>query len=468
MIAHFSFCRVSGAASTAVNYRNLKEVSRERPCKSTCATCFLHTGRFYFIGIQDALLLRLIMKEALMNFVDRPQNRISEQVQSTPGSHDDLEFRDPAEFLEFSKPPSENFLRFDRRSNIELFEVARSHDSDIERERAIWELGDRLRTDGVSAIADLLRLEADSSIRRAGLWLLQKLSGHTAAAAIESFMRDDDAEVRSWATLLLDEAGSLDISRPEPRPGKFDEDNPFDQTLPLLISGYAQTHVRGLGWVQVTLSPKWFELIMGRVMACTQAKTFESDLVIEKCMKEFHGNRSDHYEVYKFRGVTFHPQPRVAHHVYSGISEHAFYPSGKVGDHSQGKIDDVVVGAARAAQTVAVASPLERAETERQRMVFGRAVQSVRGRYYGTAFVNVERLMQNGMKIGEGEVQLTDVHHPVVGPLTNTFLCGSFKGKLSDLDGDGCVDVNTQRCHGTVDGKLDFALLGHPNPDPFE
>jgi len=57
--------------------------------------------------------------------------------------------------------------------------------------------------------------------------------------------------------------------------------------------------------------------------------------------------------------------------------------------------------------------------------------------------------------------------HPVAGPLTNVFLYGTFKGLLSDLNGDGMLDLNTEQCHATAEGELDYHLVGSPNPDPF-
>ncbi|HJX82966.1 MAG TPA: hypothetical protein VJ723_01335, partial [Candidatus Angelobacter sp.] len=84
------------------------------------------------------------------------------------------------------------------------------------------------------------------------------------------------------------------------------------------------------------------------------------------------------------------------------------------------------------------------------------------------AYVNVDRLMGNGLRIGSGEVQLSSKHHPRAGHLTNTFLSGTFKGKLSDTNGDGDVDINTEPCHGTIAGDLDYRLLGHPNADPYD
>jgi hypothetical protein len=393
-----------------------------------------------------------------------------------------MESRDPAERLSFTTPPIEGVKRFDVRSDQTLTQLMFADSDGMERERAIWEYADRHRAAAMPLLRKIATADPDTSIRWTTLWLMQKVGGSDASDAIAPFTRDDHPEVRDWAGLLVREITGQTDRGMEVRPALFDASNPFDQTLPLQIAGYARTFVPGLGWVQATLSPQWFESIMGRVMACTRAETFDTDLVIEKRIKGYHPDGSDHYEIYGFRGFTFAPAAGLTHHVYECRSRHTFYPSGKLEDSSVEPIGDVGVVLNRVAMPMFVPSnlpiiperimpreapplrPLPALKPERT----SRIVQSVRGRYMGAAYVNVDRLVANGMRIGAGEVQLSSLHHPVVGRLTNTFLFGTFKGKLSDLDGDGLLDINTERCHGTLDAKLDYTLSGTPNPDPFD
>lgn len=393
-----------------------------------------------------------------------------------------IESRDPAERLSFTTPPFEGVTRFDLRSDLALTQVMFGDPDGMEREKAIWEYADRHRAAAMPLLREIAAKDADTSIRWTTLWLMQKVGGSDAADAIAAFTRDDHPEVRDWAGLLVREiTGRIDPGM-EVRPALFDASNPFDQTLPLQIAGYARTFVPGMGWVQATLSPQWFESIMGRVMACTRAETFDTDLVIEKRIKGYHPDGSDHFEIYGFRGFTFAPAAGLTHHVYECQSRHTFYPSGKLEDSSIDPIGDVGVVLNRVAMPMFVPSnlpiiperitpreapPLRQLPPLRPERT-SRIVQSVRGRYMGAAYVNVDRLVANGMRIGAGEVQLSSLHHPVVGKLTNTFLFGTFKGKLSDLDGDGLLDINTERCHGTLDAKLDYTLSGTPNPDPFD
>jgi HEAT repeats len=391
--------------------------------------------------------------------------------------------RDPAERLSFTCPPAEGVKRFDLRSDQALMRAMFDDPSSMERERAVWEYADRHRSAAMPLLREIAATDADTTVRWTTLWLIQKVGGCDAADAIAAFVHDDHPEMRDWARLFVREITGRDKHGLDIRPARFDESNPFDQTLPLQIAGYARTFVPGMGWVQATLSPQWFESIMGRVMACTRAETFDTDLVIEKRVKGYHPDGSDHYEIYGFRGFTFEPAPGLTHHIYECQSRHTFYPSGKLEDASVEPFGDVGVVLNRVAMPMFVPvnvpiipdrvtpqretpplRPLPPLKPERT----GKLVQSVRGRYMGAAYVNVDRLMANGMRIGAGEVQLSSLHHPIVRKLTNTFLFGTFKGKLSDLDGDGMLEINTERSHGTIDAKLDYALRGVPNPDPFD
>lgn len=359
--------------------------------------------------------------------------------------------QDPADHIEFSRHVSDRLLRFDGRTDAQLLDESYSNHSPMERERAIWEYAYRDLSSRGSEIAQFARREPDARVVVSALWLLQKSGSSKLVEELTFHAQGEDVEICDWSHLLLREVlggrGDLGPSRP----AMFDPSNRFDQTLPLMIAGHARTMAPGMGWVEATLSPLWFEHIVGRVMACTNRATFRSDLLIEKRLAGYYSNGSDHVETYPFRGFTFDVGEGITEHYYESQARHAFYPSGKVGDCSIPPIGDVDVILARKAVPVVVPArqpiiPVRRGTTNSSVAIPRDYVESVRGRYMGTAFVNLERIIRNGMAIGPGEVQLSSIHHPIVGPMTNTFLFGSFKGKLSDLDGDGFLDINTEHC----------------------
>lgn len=387
--------------------------------------------------------------------------RAKEAVFATSHSelHPSISSMDPAERIEFTRLSSHRIIRFDKRSDEELTDVALHHDSPMERERALWELGDRSTGESFELFSRVASNDPDERVRISVLWLIQKISGNAAIGLIQPFLEDHELEVRDWAHLLIREMTGNDVRETGlHRPLREDTSNPFDQTLPLLIAGYARVGITDMGLIQATLSPLWFESIMGRVMACTREETFENDLVIEKRIKEYHPDKTDHFEIFKFRGLSQELSPGVFHHTYESQAQHTFYPSGKVEHGPEDPLSDVVTNLARSARTVAFHSD------ELGRKV----VESVRGRYMGYAFVSLERILRNGFSIGPGEVQLSSPTHPTAGPMTNTFLFGTFKGKLSSLSRDEYLDVNTERCHGTLEGELDIDLDGVADKDPFD
>ena len=74
-----------------------------------------------------------------------------------------------------------------------------------------------------------------------------------------------------------------------------------------------------------------------------------------------------------------------------------------------------------------------------------------------------------------GNSVLSTLHHPEVGPLTNTFLFGGFKGKVVDWDNDGVLDLNYLPSYATAKGEIDSDLDGKPDipgmmvcPRPFQ
>jgi hypothetical protein len=406
----------------------------------------------------------MLASDLLADFGPGASISLSEVLRSTAlgsaGAHPSS--RDPADRIAFNRASTNALIRFDGRSLEELRRVAFNDPDATERERAAWEYADRLGADAAPMLIEVASSDPDVSLRAGVLWLLQKVGADRLADALDRFRSDPEDEVAEWADLLLSEISGAEQNRFK-KPLRFDASNAFDQTLPLRIAGHAQTVIPGLGQVQATLSPMWFERIMGRVMACTRSETFATDLIIEKRQKDFHEDGSDYFEIYHFRGVSRDVAPNVALHNYVGLGAHKFFTSGRVGDSSQPVLDDVTVAVRRAALTVRV--PLLPSEIA-PRAGLRAVVHSVRGQFDGYAYVNVARLLAGGMKLGAGEVQLTDIHHPVAGPLTNTVLFGTFKGKLADLDGDGWSDVNTEPCHATASGELDYNLDGLPDEDP--
>lgn len=380
---------------------------------------------------------------------------------------------DPTDFLSFTNSINHEYIRFDKRKDSELVDVMFANTNAMERERAVWELLERRKAEVIEIVEDYLGKEKEESNKQSALWALQRFSGKEGLDLIYRTMEaTGNVETKSWAGLFLKEStGKTHFI--DTREYVFDNTNIFDQTLPLLISGYALVNIPHIGWIQATLSPKWFESILGRVLACTNEATFDTDLVIEKRISNYHPDGTDHFEIFKFKGFTLHPTPGITHHIYESRTYHPFYPSGKVKDNSVPALHDVGVILNRLAEPwiIRPTRPVRQQANilvgKKSKKIPSEIVDSVRGKYFGTAYLNIERMLKNNFSIGPGEVQLSSLFHPIAGPLTNMFIFGTFKGKIADLNNDNKLDVNTEVSHGTLDGQLDYSLNGSPSPDPF-
>lgn len=372
---------------------------------------------------------------------------------------------------------------FDPRDAATLQEAARWHDDRVERERAMWELAMRRRDGVIGFLADAMRCEPDPAVRWGQLWLATKVGDAEALPVLDRALADGHREVRDWARVLLNDCVGAGLP-PEYADGVYTPDGSFDQTLPLQIAGFAVVKLPDGHVLRATLSPLWFERIMGRVLACTNLETIMTDLTVEKELEGYHSDGTNHYEIFQFGGLSWVGDDERINHRYQSDMERTFYLSGKVEDHSKG-VERIPVILNRGATTSASALSVKssgssgRRQTRRQasdapvldargvRLMNGRVVDTVRGEFFGWGATSIEHFVAAG-EILAGTVQLANPTHPATAEYVNTYLCGSFRGKISDLDGDGRVDVNLIPCHGNERGEIDYYADGTMRPDPFE
>jgi hypothetical protein len=375
---------------------------------------------------------------------------------------------DPAERIDFAIPLAGPRPRFDSRSDAELRSVITGGPTVLERERALWELAERDCSDLVRLTGRVLDEEPDQVMRVHALWLLLQQLGSDSLDFLGRLTSAADLEVADWARLLISDLTGADHESVYGS-ARIAEDGAFDQTLPLIISGYVIVSVPGVGMVEARLSPLWFEAIMGRVMACTNADTIYTDLVVEKAVKGLHPDGSEHYELFKFSGMSGElAEDSLEHHYVSSMSR-AFYPSLTV---EHGHAVENVTELDRVAATkfahpgefdILGDGPRANRIAAAPRLPF---VKSVRGRYFGWAAVNLDAVLAAGT-VGAGMVQLSNPTSAVSKEATNARLYGLFRGKLSDHSGSGIAEMNIVPCHGTVDGEHDLHADGTCLPDPF-
>lgn len=358
----------------------------------------------------------------------------------------------------------------DGRSIRELESAAANHSSALERERAIWELAYRGISNPLDMIAKAFRREEDRRVRYNLLWLARKLAGADARTIVETALTDQDCEVRDWARLHI---GEMTRTRMESEfnTGVVVRGRQYDQTLPLEVSGFGVMSIDGAD-MRVTLSPLWFEQIQGRVMACPRRDTFMTNLCVEKAHANYWEDGSDHYEIYPFAGKSWWSNEYTAQHRLLASPMMRTYLSGKVGEDPTNYVA-APAALARAAMTErrdALVYAREPDEPVPQSilpsaMMEASIVSHVSGQYFGWAFASLKHFQENNDFL-PGTVQLISPTNRDTQHLVNWYMCGTFRGKTTDHNQDGYLDINEIVCHGAPDGRLDYYGDGTMAEDP--
>lgn len=319
-------------------------------------------------------------------------------------------------------------VAFDTRTDEELREAAQSNSDPVERDRAVWEL--TRRQAGLDVASVLAESDPEESVRRSAAWAVLRMGGQEAVTGLAASDLTVDNDT-AWCSMLELEAAE-DSTPPDRRPVRWIDRPGFDQTVPLDIAGFARVRMPDGTALEATVSPLWFEKVVGGVTACTLGASFSDTLVIQKRMPGFYPDGRDHVEGYLFKGLSFTEAPDRRRHVYECVQHHRVFRSGKVGDESDGVIDDASVMLMRAAETTL--NPNLSAGG-------GPFVSSVRGSFYGFAYVRPDLVVAE-QNLQPGMVQLVSPSDPGSGALANTLLYGQFRGMPRDVDGDGQVEAN--------------------------
>ncbi|MEV0083535.1 MULTISPECIES: HEAT repeat domain-containing protein [Saccharopolyspora] len=340
-------------------------------------------------------------------------------------------------------------IRLDNRSNDQLREQAFQHPDPAMREQALFEYADRDHEDAVALLAEAARTDQDRQVRWDALWAIEKLGGPTAIAALGEFLTDDDPEIAEWAKLFISELQTGDPAF-DGRSGLYTPDRTFDETIFLLIHCdlYVRLDPSNTHWGKISLAPQGLARIYGQAHACPNVATREKQLVIAKTIDGLHQDGSPHCDNYLFRGFTDRTRRDRGNFFFESLVPRTFFKSGQADDPSQG-VRQANIGFARYGTW-----HLEPRFQVREEA----AIRYVRGRFQGWGYVDLSRIAGKSLEevLVPGNGVLSTLHDPEVGPMTNAFILGTFKGKLNDWDGDGTIDLNSRDVYSTVDGEIDM------------
>ena len=348
-------------------------------------------------------------------------------------------------------------VSLDRRLDDELLHDSRELKDPALREHALYVYMLRHGTAAVAAVWHSILNDPDPDLRINLLWSLEWLDCDDSCEICLAMLNDEDHRVREWARVFAWEMGWSTADFRRERPFTHLQGRTFDQTIFLHIA--CNLYVKlGPGhdhWGHLLLSPQMLRRVFGQALACNNMETRDDAVVVAKTLCGLNRDGSEHYEAFLFKGFTELTDSLQGNFYFETQTKRPIFLSGKANDPSDGIVADVTVPFAREGQWF----------LNPHMEVRGRkAIEYVRGLFRGWSYVNLERIENGG---GEfyfpGNSVLSTLHDPVVGPKTNGFITGRFKGKVMDWDGDGALDLNHLDAHATVDGEVDSNLDGVPD-----
>jgi hypothetical protein len=359
--------------------------------------------------------------------------------------------------VRFSESIRAAAVPLDTRTPEQLEHEGRWDPDPVNREQALYQLLERRGADALPVIERALMEDTDRDVRVNLLWALEDVPDPRCRAITLGLVADRDSHVQEWARVFAWEKGwtAEDFRRADratSHPGRT-----FDQTIYLHIN--CHLHIRmspaNDAWGHIRLSPQMLARVYGQALACPNVATRDHRIVISKTLCGLHEDGTKHYEAFLFRGFTERTRPDRGNFYFEANTPRPFYLSGRAVDMSEGVIENVPIPFAREGQWFL---------NDNLTIDGVPAIEYVRGLFQGWAFVNLERIEKtDGQFLFPGNSVLSTLHHPVIGPLTNAFFTGSFKGKVLDWDGDGVLDLNYLPSYATVDGEVDSDLDGRPD-----
>ncbi len=327
------------------------------------------------------------------------------------------------------------------RTDSELLEDAQTHSDAAVREHAIFEYSYRYDTAAFGVILDLWQGEEDPEVRTSVFEELVRLD----YSAFKQFLewRGVPEDMLPLALAYYD--GPQRLKEPETR---SDGEELFDQTIPLRVALREYVEVEPGKWLYHLFAPIQEKRVAGQLLACTRADTRMERVVLTKHLEGLHSDGSLHIESTLFSGRTVMRDERTGVASMRTLMKIPFYPSGRVGDESEGIIPDAGIMVGRSAlweldSQVAIRS--------------AQAIQHVTGIIHAWGYTRPDRATfdpAGRMDLIAGLFHLGDIIDERVRPYINTYTVGAYYGHIHP-DPDGAIGLNTRPSYTTLDGEID-------------
>lgn len=348
-------------------------------------------------------------------------------------------------------------VNLEKRTDSELIRDGRNLPDPAFREHALYQYLARNGAEALPVIREAIFEDPDTDLRVNLLWALEWLHSEECKPIGVALLNAADHRVQEWARVFAWEMGWTDKDFRRAREFKHHEGRTFDQTIYLHITCniYIKLGPSPDMWGHLLLSPQMLKKVFGQALACNNMQTRDDEVVVAKTLSGLNADGSKHHEAFLFRGFTELTNPLQGNFYFETQTKRPIFLSGKANDPSDGVVEDVTVPFARQGQWFL---------NDDIRVKGRKAIEYVRGLFQGWSYVNLERIENSGGDFFfPGNSILSTLHHPVVGPKTNGFVNGRFKGKVVDWDGDGIIDLNYLPAHATTKGEVDSNLDGIPD-----
>lgn len=328
------------------------------------------------------------------------------------------------------------------RSDDEVLSDAFDHENPAVRENAIFEYIYRHEHDAFAVVLEMFDQEEEAAVRRS---LFEELS----QLDYEAFKRwlgrrGVDPALEPWALAQF----GWPVSE-SAREVKTDDQELFHQTLPLRIALREFVEVEPNKWLYHVFAPLQEQIVAGRLFACSHVNTRLTRIVLSKQLEGLHADGTLHLENTLFSGRTVMVEDRIGVFSYQTVMPVPFYPSGRIGDQSEGVIPDNQVFVARAGTW----------ELDEEIMVDSTPViNNVTGIIRAWGYTRPDKATfdpAGRMDLVAGLFHLGSLIDPRTRDYVNTYTIGTYRGVLADTDGDGLLDLNTNPSYATVDGEID-------------
>lgn len=326
------------------------------------------------------------------------------------------------------------------RLDSELIEDARHHSDPAVREHAAIELIARYGLGAFSLVLNLWMGEEDMQVKRSIFEELNDLDKPQFKVFLESQGIPRGLEAWGRAHFGVDSDRKVRV--------KSDEAELFDQVIPLRISLKEYVEVEPNVWKYHVFAPIQETRVAGQLYACSVVETRHKRIALTKQLEGLHSDGSLHIENTLFSGRTLMIDKYTGVFSFQTVMPVPFYPSGRIGDQSEGVITDANIFVAREGMWNLNPNILVRGVP---------VINNVTGMIRAWGYTRPDRATfdpSGRMDMIAGLFHLGSLIDPRVREYVNTYTIGTYRGMIIPDDED-VVRLNADPSYMTLDGQID-------------